>query len=211
VLDRVCRARQLVAWREAKPSGSGVGKIVIQLAMQIFTEDIVMTSFLIEDVPGFTPQIGRLVGMMKYVRSTTLQAVRGMTQAQLDHVQDAESNSIGALLAHIAAVEVAYQVITFERRDLNDDENARWGAALDLGEAARREIKGQPLEHYTRVLEEVRVSTFNEFQKRPDDWLYEQSKWGPGMANNYFMWFHVFEDELSHRGQIRWLRRRIAG
>lgn len=25
-------------------------------------------------------------------------------------------------------------------------------------------------------------------------------------ANNYFKWFHVFEDELNHRGQIRWLR-----
>ena len=167
-------------------------------------------SFLIEDVPGFTPQIGRLVGMMKYVRATTLQAVRGMTPAQLDYVQDDKSNSIGALLAHIAAVEFAYQVITFEGRDLNDRDNAQWGAALDLGEAARREINRRPLEHYTRVLDEVRAQTFSEFAKRTDSWLYEQAKWGPGVANNYFMWFHVFEDELSHRGQIRWLRKRIT-
>jgi hypothetical protein len=169
-----------------------------------------MTSFLIEDVPGFTPQIGRLVGMMKHVRATTLQAVHGMTPSQLDHVQDAESNSVGALLAHIAAVEVAYQVITFERRDLNDEETVRWGAALDLGDTARREIKEKSLEHYTHLLEQVRVRTFAEFAQRTDQWLYEQSKWGPGMANNYFMWFHVFEDELSHRGQIRWLRKRIT-
>jgi uncharacterized damage-inducible protein DinB len=169
-----------------------------------------MTSFLIEDVPGFTPQIGRLVGMMKYVRATTLQAVRGMTPAQLDYVQDDKSNSIGALLAHIAAVEFAYQVITFEGRDLNDRDNAQWGAALDLGEAARREINGRPLEHYMRVLEEVREQTFGEFAKRNDSWLYEQAKWGSGVANYYFMWFHVFEDELSHRGQIRWLRKRIT-
>ncbi len=168
-----------------------------------------MQSFLIEDVPGFTPQIGRLVGMMMYVRATTLQAVRGVTQEQLDYVQDAQSNSIGALLAHIAAVEFAYQVITFERRDLNAAENAKWGAALDLGDSARREIKGRPLEYYARSLEEVRARTFAEFSKRTDDWLYERSKWGPGVANNYFMWFHVFEDELSHRGQIRWLRKRI--
>ncbi len=169
-----------------------------------------MNSFLIEDVPGFTPQIGRLVGMMKYVRATTLQAVRNLTQAQLDHVQDENSNSIGALLAHVAAVEVAYQVTTFERRDLNEEENAKWGAALELGEVARRDIKGRSLEHYTRVLEEVRERTFSEFAKRNDDWLYEQSPWGKGVANNYFMWFHVFEDELSHRGQIRWLRKRIT-
>ena len=167
-------------------------------------------TFLIDDVPGFTPQIGRLVGMMKYVRATTLQAVRGMTQEQLDYVQDAQSNSIGALLAHVAAVEVAYQVITFENRELNDGENAEWGTALDLGEAARREIKGRSLEHYTNTLEEVRARTFDEFARRNDDWLYKQAPWGPGVANNYFMWFHVFEDELSHRGQIRWLRKRLT-
>ncbi len=169
-----------------------------------------MTSFLIEDVPGFTPQISRLVGMMKYVRATTLQAVNGMTQEQLDHIQDGKSNSIGALLAHVAAVEMAYQVITFERRELNDAENAKWGAALDLGELAQRDIKGRPLEHYTSVLEQVRERTLREFAKRNDEWLYEQSQWGSGVANNYFMWFHVFEDELSHRGQIRWLRKRIT-
>ena len=93
---------------------------------------------------------------------------------------------------------------------MNDEENAKWGAALDLGEAARREIKERPLEHYSRLLEEVRAQTLSEFARRNDDWLYEQSPWGPGVANNYFMWFHVFEDELSHRGQIRWLRKRIT-
>jgi hypothetical protein len=28
-------------------------------------------------------------------------------------------------------------------------------------------------------------------------------------ANNHFKWFHVFEDEINHRGQIRWLRARL--
>ena len=34
--------------------------------------------FLIGDIPGFTPQIGRLVSMMNYTRHTTLDAVAGM-------------------------------------------------------------------------------------------------------------------------------------
>jgi hypothetical protein len=34
--------------------------------------------FLIGDVPGFTPQIGRLVSMMNYARSTTIGAVAGL-------------------------------------------------------------------------------------------------------------------------------------
>ncbi|MFK9093966.1 hypothetical protein [Bacillus salipaludis] len=31
--------------------------------------------------------------------------------------------------------------------------------------------------------------------------------WWDRPANNYFKWFHVFEDELSHRGQIRIIKK----
>lgn len=37
-----------------------------------------------------------------------------------------------------------------------------------------------------------------------DEWLDRQSSFGwDHPANHYFKWFHVFEDELNHRGQIR--------
>src|SRR5262245_46776398 len=95
--------------------------------------------FLIADVPGFTREIGRLVSMMGYVRHTTLSEVEGLTTEQLDYLHDAESNSIGALLAHIAAVEAWYQAATFFGRELDPGEMREWGAALDLGKPARRE------------------------------------------------------------------------
>ncbi len=147
--------------------------------------------------------------MMSYARTTTLEAVKGLTREQLDHLHDLQSNSIGALLAHIAAVEFWYQLHTFEGRDLNAEERRRWSAALELGEKARREIRNQPLAHYIALQEEVRTRTLNEFSRRTDEWLHEQSLWGKANANNYFKWFHVFEDELNHRGQIRWLRKRL--
>jgi len=92
--------------------------------------------FLIGDLPGFTPQIARLVSMMNYARSVTLQAVAGLGVEELDYLHDAQSNSIGALLSHIAAAEVGYQAATFGARDLSAEERLQWGAALDL---ARRE------------------------------------------------------------------------
>ncbi len=52
---------------------------------------------LITDVPGLTPQIGRLVSMMNYARWTTLQTVEGLTLTQLDYLHDERSNSIGAV------------------------------------------------------------------------------------------------------------------
>jgi len=164
--------------------------------------------FLIGDVPGFSPQIGRLVSMMNYVRHTTLSAVAGLEVDEIDYLHDPQSNSIGALLSHIAAAEVGYQAATFDGRDLNEEEKHEWSAAIDLGERARREIRGRELEYYLSRLEQVRARTLAELGRREDQWLEEQTSFGSGQSvNNYFKWFHVFGHELNHRGQIRWLRR----
>jgi uncharacterized damage-inducible protein DinB len=167
--------------------------------------------YLIGDLRGFSPQIGRLVSMMNYARHTTLSDVEGLGTAELDYLHDAQSNSIGALLLHIAAVEAWYQVDTFLGREPNAEEMREWGAALDLGEPARREIRGHRLSYYQGRLERVRAKTLDELAQRGDDWLEEQSPFWEGRpANNYFKWFHVFEDELNHRGQIRWLSKRAT-
>jgi len=168
--------------------------------------------YLVAPLPGFTPQVGRLVTMMLYARRTTLETVEGLTTEQLDYAHDAESNTIGALLAHVAAVEVSYQRGSFEGRGLTREDAARWGAALALGERARRRIRGRPLASYLGDLEEVRAQTLGELARRDDAWLEQTTPFWNGLpANNYFMWFHVFEDEINHRGQMRWLRKRLPG
>ena len=167
--------------------------------------------YVIGDRRGFTPQISRLVSMMDYVRHTTLADVEGMSIEELDYLHDAGSNSIGALLSHLAAVEVWYQAATFRGRELDADEEKGLSAALDLGEKARREIRGKPLSEYVGRLKEVRAKTLEELAHRDDAWLEERAPfWGGQPANNHFKWFHVCEDELNHRGQIRWLRKRAT-
>jgi uncharacterized damage-inducible protein DinB len=167
--------------------------------------------YFIGDIPGFTPQIGRVVAMMNYARSTTLQAVAGLGVDELDYLHDPQSNSIGALLSHIAAAEMGYQAATFDGRDLNAEERRQWGAALDLGETARDEIRGYGLEHYLRRLEQVRAKTLAELGQRDDAWLDEHTVAPSGQrVNNYFKWFHVIGHEINHRGQIRWLRSRAT-
>jgi uncharacterized damage-inducible protein DinB len=167
--------------------------------------------FLIGDLPGFTPQIGRLVSMMNYTRSTTLQAVTGLGVNELDYLHDPQSNSIGTLLSHIAAAEAGYQAATFDGRDLNAEERQQWGAALALGGRARDEIRGNELDHYLGIMEQVRAKTLAELARRDDQWLEEQTSFGDGQrVNNYFKWFHVMGHEINHRGQIRWLRSRAT-
>ena len=122
-----------------------------------------------------------------------------------------QSNSIGALLSHIAAAEVGYQAASFFGRDLNEQERQEWGAALDLGERARREIRGLELDYYLNRLQQVRAKTLDDLGQRDDQWLEEETSFGSGQkVNNYFKWFHVFGHEINHRGQIRWLRSRAT-
>ena len=167
--------------------------------------------YLVAPIAGYTPQIGRLVSMMNYARRTTLDEVEGLSVEHLDYLHDAHSNSIGALLLHIAAVEASYQAATFGARGTDAGRTEPWEAALRLGARARLEIKGNGVDYYLRILEEVRAKTLEEFARRDDRWLDEETPfWGGQPANNYFKWFHVFEDEINHRGQIRWLRKRAT-
>jgi uncharacterized damage-inducible protein DinB len=166
---------------------------------------------LIGDVPGFTPHISRLVSMLDSVRRSTLAAVEGLGVDELDYVHDAQSNSIGALLLHIAAAEMGYQAATFYSRELNAQEKAEWDAALVLGDRGRHEIRGHELAFYLRKLEQIRATTLEELGRRDDAWLLEETALGSGQrVNNHFKWFHVLGHELSHRGQIRWLRPRAS-
>jgi uncharacterized damage-inducible protein DinB len=149
------------------------------------------------------------VGILLYARQTTLAAVEGLNVAELDHLQDDASNSIGALLAHIAAVERGYQCITFEERPPSALEQAALEPALTLGAEGRRLLRGKPLEHYVQELSEARRLTLAGLAARDDAWLERSLRAAPAM-NAHWGWFHVAEDEINHRGQIRWLRARLG-
>ena len=167
-----------------------------------------MPEYRILPLPGYTPTIGRLVAMLSYARQTTLKAVDGLTRDQLDHLHDEQSNSIGALLAHMAAAERGYQLVTFEEREFTAAENDALSAALQLGDKGRREIRGHDLQFYLDELQRTREMTLDALAKRDDTWLEAPLRIAPNL-NAHWAWFHVAEDEINHRGQIRWLRARL--
>ena len=170
--------------------------------------DVMLPSHRIEPLPGYTPTIGRLVGMLRYARATTLSAVNGLSITQLDHRQDDTSNSIGALLAHMAVVERGYEVLIFEERPASAEEMATWEPAITLGADARRMLRGKALDHYVRELAEARRATLELLATRDDVWLEQPLRAAPAL-NAHWALFHIVEDEISHRGQIRWLRTRL--
>lgn len=161
----------------------------------------------------FSPQIGTLISMLNWMRRNILVPVQGLTVAQLDYLHDEKANTIGALLLHLAAIERYYQLHTFEEKkwgDWDDTIKKRWDAAVDLGERARKEIKGNKLSFYLDNLKEVRENTLAELGKRDDAWLMKViPNSGPAPMNNYCAWFHVCEHESNHNGQVKWLKARL--
>ena len=165
-------------------------------------------SYRLEALPGYAPMISRVVGILSFARHTTLAAVEGLSITELDHLHDDASNSIGALLAHLAVVERGYQCLTFEERRASAQEQASWEPALTLGAEGRRCLRGKPLEDYLQELDEVRRRTLAGLVARDDEWLERTLTAAPAM-NAHFAWFHVAQHEINHRGQIRWLRARL--
>jgi hypothetical protein len=164
---------------------------------------------------GFSPHVGTLLSMMTWMRTVILSPVRDMTTEQLDYLIDKNSNSIGAMLFHLAATERYYQIHTFEGKkwgDWSEQDKKRFGAASSLGDEARKTIKGNNLDYYLNILKEVRENTIKEFKKRDDKWLLSVDEgwfWGP--TNNYCKWFHVCEHESNHNGQFKYIKSRLPG
>lgn len=162
---------------------------------------------------GFSPQVGTMLSMMTWMRGAVLSSVQKMTMEQLDYLHDDKSNTIGSMLFHLAATERFYQLHTFEGRKWGEWPTAdadRFGIAMELGEEARKAIKGHDLKFYLDTLSEVRDNTIAEFKKHDDQWLMTvDEKWYWGPTNNYCKWFHVCEHESNHNGQIKWIRGRL--
>ena len=167
--------------------------------------------------PGYTPQVGTFISMLTWMREANgvLRATKDLSQADLDVLFDANANTIGALMLHLAAAETYYQMNTFDGMKWDTWSDAikqKWDAAMNLGDAGRKNIKGHDREYYVGILHEVREKTLAEFRKRDDAWLLTADKdfpWGP--TNNLCKWFHVCEHEAHHTGQIALLRKRLPG
>lgn len=170
--------------------------------------------YVIGPMEGYSPHIGVLVSMLNYNRNTIIQLTKSLSVAELDYLHDAKSNTIGAMIMHLGAVEKWYQVNSFEgRNEFTKEEAKLWDDGLNLGDAGRKNIKGKEAKYYLDLIAEGRAKTLAEFKKRDDKWLLAVD---PAFSkdekfNTYWKWFHVCEHESNHRGQISWIKGRLPG
>jgi hypothetical protein len=169
-------------------------------------------AWIIGPQPGYSPNVGTLVSMLAFTRMQVLHNVKGMSTADLDWLLDGKANSIGALLNHLAATDAFYHANSFggfSWEKMPDDVKKKWDIAMNLGDNARKSIKGNNLDYYLNLLHETREKTLAELKKRDDKWLAVMDT--DAGANNFAKWFHVAEHESNHDGQIKFLKSRLPG
>lgn len=169
--------------------------------------------YLIGPREGYAPKIGTLLSTMTFMRASVVDGVKDFSIKELDFQFDDKSNSIGALLMHLAAVERFFQLNTFDEIEWGswgEDIKQEWDIAKDLGEEARKKIKGHKVDYYLKKLAELREVTEREFAKRDDNWLLiTKPFFREKPTNNHCKWFHACEHESNHLGQIKIIEKRL--
>ena len=171
--------------------------------------------YLIGPQEGYSPQVGTLLSTMTMMRAWLIDSVKELSVEQLDFQLDEKSNSIGAMLWHLAATEKYYQLNTFDEMEWgtwSDDIKKEWDVPMGLGEKGRELIIGNSVDFYLEKLNKVRAVTEKEFAIRDDEWIMRSEPFfGDQPTNNYCKWFHVCEHESNHRGQIKFISKRLPG
>lgn len=85
-----------------------------------------MIDYRIISRENYSNKIGELVTMLEHTRDVTLSEISNLNQSDLDFLPNGNSNTIGSLLSHIAAMEFVHQAISFEKRDLTESEYLKW-------------------------------------------------------------------------------------
>lgn len=169
--------------------------------------------YMIGPRDGYSPRVGTLLSTMTMMRHWIVTGVQDLTVEQLDWQIDDESNSMGAMLLHLAATERYYQLNTFDNMEWgswSQDIKDEWDLPMNLGPEAREQIKDNDIDYYLKKLKDVRKVTEKEFAKRDDDWLMESVEFFENKpTNNHCKWFHVCEHESNHNGQIKFLKKRM--
>ncbi len=201
--------------KETLAMGAGIGLT----SLPLFAEDSSVPTYgpeniyLIGPQEGYSPRIGTLLSTMTMMRTWVVFEVKNLTIEQLDFQLDNQSNSIGAMLLHLAATERYYQLNTFDEMEWgtwSDAIKKEWDIPMSLGVEGRKHIKGHKIDYYLSRLEQVREHTKKEFAKRDDEWLMKSEPFFDDQpTNNHAKWFHVCEHESNHNGQIKLIKKRL--
>ncbi|TXE02815.1 DinB family protein [Algoriphagus aquimarinus] len=182
-------------------------KLCLLFSLVLLSSSLVLGQNTMNPPKGYDHDTGTMVSMLENLRGRIIMSVQGLNQEQTDFLLDDKANRIGAMIMHLAATEVYYQAYTFEGRGFNEKEKEKWETALSLGDEARAEFTGKPIQYYLDIWAQVRQETMETLKTKDDKWFAKLAK--GGQTDNHWAWFHVMEHQANHMGQINMLKSRL--
>jgi uncharacterized damage-inducible protein DinB len=162
---------------------------------------------IVEALPGYEPEIGRLIWMLEDTRRRTRETLEGVSEDILEWTPDPTTNSIGALLYHLAAIEADWlyvevleaptfppDLVALFPEEVRD-EAGRLVTARGMSLGDHLERLRAVREHLLAGFRGMSLAEFRRVRELPDysvtpEWVLH----------------HLMQHEAEHRGQIGLLR-----
>lgn len=152
---------------------------------------------------GYSTIIGTIVAQLMMTKQVINFKISDLSINELDFEMPGHSNTIGTLLKHMTAIEYQNSILLFEKRELNDHEKKEWQGSLP-GNLDYGFTRGYSIVDYQNKWNEIRGILLNHLLKIDDDWLFQYPQDTLQFyGNNYYILFHIIEDQLCHYGQIK--------
>lgn len=149
-----------------------------------------------------------LIGAAKDARAVTMARIDGISEEEL-HWQYKEGwNTIGCLLEHILVLKDAIRIEDIELRSLTEEEKSIILKPISLGDFIPELIGKRTLVDYKKLLTSNLEETIQFLKSMEESELWKnKGKEGVPPFNNFWLLYHIIEDEIHHRGQISILRK----
>ena len=156
---------------------------------------------------GMDPLGGGAVWMLDDTRARTLRAVEGTEPELIDALALGGGNSIGALLYHVAAVELDWLYQDMLAQPFPDWSNALFPYEVRERGGRLTPVRGILLGDHLERLASVREHLHEELAAMTGDELRGVPDGSPSGATREWVLHHLREHEAEHRGQIQELAR----
>ncbi len=162
---------------------------------------------VVEVMPGGEPEVGRWLWALEDTRSRTLEVLDGIGRAALDWTPADETDSIGAVLYHIAAIEIDWLYAeVLEGHPWPQEVETLFGTDVRDKQGRLSAVQGVPLEDHLRrldfardrLLQVYRTMSLADFRRPRSLPRYD--------VTPEWVLHHLMQHEAEHRGQLAALR-----
>ncbi|MEM7332743.1 MAG: DinB family protein [Chloroflexota bacterium] len=158
---------------------------------------------LVHVLPSNSDEIGRALWQLNETRQRLIETVETLELATLEWRPEAEANSIGTLLYHIAIIEMDWLFVEVLQRPFPPHLEALFSKPDRDSNGRLTLITGDSISTHLDRLKAVRQALLDAFSKLMLDDFRRPRSFEPYDVTPEWVIFHLLEHEIEHRGHIQ--------